>query len=363
MDIITSTTLLERVKKNDDHQAWCRFYDLYSRAILGFAIQRGCDQVTAEDVLQDTMCQLVQFMPKFRYNPEKGRFTTYLCHVVLSVIRKHVSHKITTIPLNTNYHCTPSKPFVWYSQSYFDEFEKKRKETLLRHAFARVKEKIEPITWKSFIYFVINGDKSAEEVAEELGLRNRNSVYQHKDRIIKLLQKEVRTLENEIGDGDYTEDFNENDYHEKNLRTLLSHNETIDQTLKKRFKLLQTVFCYHSPEEFVGDQLLVMTSGNNRWIRLKGKFSIGTGPDNQLQLKSRYISKHHCLISRKNGCQMIKDLDSTNGVSINGRKISEHILHDGDIIQLGDITLIFSQPKNILDGSNSTFSFLEGFGG
>jgi pSer/pThr/pTyr-binding forkhead associated (FHA) protein len=33
---------------------------------------------------------------------------------------------------------------------------------------------------------------------------------------------------------------------------------------------------------------------------------------------------------------IIEDLNSTNGVLVNGRKISRHLLHDGDVLTIGD---------------------------
>jgi len=53
------------------------------------------------------------------------------------------------------------------------------------------------------------------------------------------------------------------------------------------------------------------------------------------------VSRVHCEIIFKNGEYIIRDLDSTNGVTINGIRISEHRLENGDAIQLGAIVLSF----------------------
>jgi len=57
------------------------------------------------------------------------------------------------------------------------------------------------------------------------------------------------------------------------------------------------------------------------------------------------VSKLHCSVYEKEGQIWIEDHDSTNGVFLNGEKVSREVIKDGDTITLGkkgDVKLVFS---------------------
>ena len=49
------------------------------------------------------------------------------------------------------------------------------------------------------------------------------------------------------------------------------------------------------------------------------------------------MSRHHALVLVGPRETIIEDLNSTNGVLINGRKVSRQMLNDGDAITIGEI--------------------------
>ena len=52
-------------------------------------------------------------------------------------------------------------------------------------------------------------------------------------------------------------------------------------------------------------------------------------------------SRKHCQIRKWAGKFMLEDLQSHNGTFVNGAKIATHELHDGDLISIGDTTVLF----------------------
>jgi pSer/pThr/pTyr-binding forkhead associated (FHA) protein len=68
---------------------------------------------------------------------------------------------------------------------------------------------------------------------------------------------------------------------------------------------------------------------------LARKTSVGRTPDNDLQIDAKYISRHHAVILAGPAHTIIEDLNSTNGVLVNGRRISRQILKDGDQVMIG----------------------------
>lgn len=85
---LTQPSLLSRVRDPADHQAWRQFEAKYRQLILRFCRRRGLQQTDAEDVLQLAMTNLVQALPKFVYDPNRGRFRDYLYQVVRSAISR-----------------------------------------------------------------------------------------------------------------------------------------------------------------------------------------------------------------------------------------------------------------------------------
>jgi len=70
---------------------------------------------------------------------------------------------------------------------------------------------------------------------------------------------------------------------------------------------------------------------------------IGRKSDNDLPLPHTSVSRQHAKVSGKDGHWQITDLDSLNGISVNGNKVTKSQLADGDTVQVGDFALIFHQ--------------------
>jgi pSer/pThr/pTyr-binding forkhead associated (FHA) protein len=70
-------------------------------------------------------------------------------------------------------------------------------------------------------------------------------------------------------------------------------------------------------------------------------FLIGRNPDAHLCLPDdRYFSRNHCLLEMNPPHSHLRDLGSTNGTFLNGRRVHEAYLNNGDRIQCGETILI-----------------------
>jgi len=63
--------------------------------------------------------------------------------------------------------------------------------------------------------------------------------------------------------------------------------------------------------------------------------TIGRAKDNTLKIDEDTISRYHTKVSFENGKYVVRDLGSSNGTFVNGKKISEHVLANNDLIVLG----------------------------
>ncbi len=79
-------------------------------------------------------------------------------------------------------------------------------------------------------------------------------------------------------------------------------------------------------------------------------FGIGRDADNDLVIEDEGASRRHCRIYRKDDEWYIEDLQSTNGVRVNGKRI-EHtsVLKPGDRIGICRQLLLFSDDAGIVD--------------
>jgi type II secretory pathway predicted ATPase ExeA len=73
-----------------------------------------------------------------------------------------------------------------------------------------------------------------------------------------------------------------------------------------------------------------------------GRKVIGRTPDNDLQIDSKFISRHHCqIVTGSDGISVIEDLNSTNGLVVRGGRVRRHTLRDGDVVSLGQHEILY----------------------
>ena len=87
---------------------------------------------------------------------------------------------------------------------------------------------------------------------------------------------------------------------------------------------------------------LVIVSGPNRgssFALIEGENSIGRQMDNHIVLSSGKVSKRHCALLVTANEVFLRDEGSTNGTFVNGTRIQQADLSDGDVIVVGRVVL------------------------
>jgi chromosome segregation ATPase len=75
---------------------------------------------------------------------------------------------------------------------------------------------------------------------------------------------------------------------------------------------------------------------------------IGRAAGCELHIDSSSVSRHHALILAGTREAIIEDLNSTNGVILNGRKVTRQVLNDGDILTIGEIQFRYvAKPASV----------------
>lgn len=79
---------------------------------------------------------------------------------------------------------------------------------------------------------------------------------------------------------------------------------------------------------------------------------VGRGLECQLRIDAEYVSRRHALLLVSSAATVIEDLDSTNGVFVNGVRVKRRVLAEGDEVMIGKTRFRFRlQPLAAAAGS------------
>jgi general secretion pathway protein A len=124
-----------------------------------------------------------------------------------------------------------------------------------------------------------------------------------------------------------------------------------------RFQRLEPVAARHGSSSQI-TQIEVRSEGESLSVQTfgPGRVIIGRSPDNEICIKSKFVSRHHAqLVTDENGC-MVEDLNSTNGVFFGERQFKKHRLKDGDVVAIGAHDLVYTDlrdaPESMVGGED-----------
>ena len=188
----THVSLLRALGMPESDAAWADFVERYADLIRGVARRRGLGEADQEDVLQDVLAQLARAMERFEYDPDRGRFRSYLRTITLRVIfaKFRQRHRAGT-----------QQAFDDDAASHDDELGAAWEDEWRRHHLRRGLAYAQSIASESdlaaFRAYAIEGLPPAR-VAEAIGLTI-DQVYQAKTRILKIIRDKVRVQIDEEG--------------------------------------------------------------------------------------------------------------------------------------------------------------------
>jgi pSer/pThr/pTyr-binding forkhead associated (FHA) protein len=83
---------------------------------------------------------------------------------------------------------------------------------------------------------------------------------------------------------------------------------------------------------------------------------IGRHPECDVRLESLRVSRRHCILTSEGDAVVVRDLGSTNGTWINGRRVSAGWIRPGDVVAIADLRYCLrSSGDSIPDSENSEF--------
>ncbi|MGH8217515.1 MAG: FHA domain-containing protein [Steroidobacteraceae bacterium] len=128
----------------------------------------------------------------------------------------------------------------------------------------------------------------------------------------------------------------------RRLEAQTAHSTALLDQIQHNVRFLDTA-APGAPGPETATRLLIRSEGDGEVVHVLGrKTSIGRTPDNDVQIDTKFVSRHHAVILAGATHAIIEDLNSTNGVLVNGHAVIRQSLKDGDAITVGKTRFRFA---------------------
>ena len=193
----TRESLLQRVCRAPDDESWEEFLPYYREYLYGMARKTGLSHEDAEEVVQNVCVSILNALPQFEYDKNRGRFRSWLAAIVAKEARMLFrKRKAALARLDAHRQeaeraylskCDPDIPGRIAEQEW--------RNYVTRLAWDKVRPHFSLHYLEAFE--MLSKGMRAADVASRLGL-NRSSVYVYRKRIEDRLREEIMRLNREL---------------------------------------------------------------------------------------------------------------------------------------------------------------------
>jgi RNA polymerase sigma-70 factor (ECF subfamily) len=179
----TPRSLLERLRKPGEPDAWQRFTELYTPLLYDWARHLGLQSQDAADLVQQVFTVLVEKLPEFSYQRHKS-FRAWLRTITLNK-QRDLKRQRTAEPLAADDPALAELPAP-NEAAPFEEAE--YRQHLVRRALQIMQADFQPVTWKACWEYVV-ADRPAAELGSPV-----NAADVAKSRVLNHLRQELEGL-------------------------------------------------------------------------------------------------------------------------------------------------------------------------
>jgi RNA polymerase sigma-70 factor (ECF subfamily) len=180
----TPVSLLERLRRPDDSEAWRRFAELATPFLFEAARRFGLQEADAADVVQDVFVMLARKLPTFSYEPSRS-FRSWLRTALLNRCRDLKRRLASRVAASAG--SQPPEEAEADPAALFADDEYRR--ALAVRALRLMQAEFPETTWRACWEQVVN-DRRAAEVARDLGITV-NMAYVARSRVLARLRQEL----------------------------------------------------------------------------------------------------------------------------------------------------------------------------
>jgi RNA polymerase sigma-70 factor (ECF subfamily) len=196
----TRYSLIARLGRAEDEEAWSEFLALYRPLVYRIARRRGLQHADAEDLAQHVFSAIARAVRTFRPDPERGRFRSWLARIAQNATINALSRRPRDAAVGGSTVFDLLNQQLGHSGCPRDVLELELRRSLFRRAAERIRHEFRDATWKAFWLTAVEGQEIAA-AASELGI-SVGSVYAARSRIIYRLRREIEAHQNEFQDSE-----------------------------------------------------------------------------------------------------------------------------------------------------------------
>jgi RNA polymerase sigma factor (sigma-70 family) len=199
--LLTSPTLLARLRVMDDSEAWREFLVRYERMIKGMARARGLSPEDSDDIAQEVFRRVAESIHTFEHQNQQGAFRSWLSQLAkwrVGDLQRQL-RKIPTVPIqppDPDEESDDGHPEHTADSDPIAEFEAATREELVRAALRRLQKRVKPASIQAFELLVIEG-LPIFKVASMLQM-SPGTLYVTKFRVARQLRDELALLRKEL---------------------------------------------------------------------------------------------------------------------------------------------------------------------
>ena len=215
-------------------------------------------------------------------------------------------------------------------------FEKSRNECQSLRSRAAALENLKESKTKKDVRIADLQDELLSSSQEIMALSTRNEELESRDMELTEAEADIAALASELQEA--TQNLMENQVQLAEYSTLIlqlkTENELASSTLAS-----MTMSASEQSDAVVTSLEIVKDGVVERVVAIAespSRFMIGRGDDSELLLDSKFVSRHHAMISCAEQRIYIEDLNSSNGTVVNLERITRCELRPGDIVMIGD---------------------------
>jgi RNA polymerase sigma-70 factor (ECF subfamily) len=182
----TPASLLERLRRPGETQAWNHFVELYTPLLYRWARRDGLQDADAADLVQEVLTLLFRKLPEFTYDRQRS-FHAWLRTVTRNKWRERLRRAGSLVVEGES-----ALAVAPASDNFAAIEEAEYRHHVVGQALAVLKSEFPATTWKAFEGVAVAGRPPAQ-VAEQLGVRI-GTVYAARSRVMSRLRQELQGL-------------------------------------------------------------------------------------------------------------------------------------------------------------------------
>jgi len=187
----TRHSLIQRLQDGGDNAAWEEFASIYRPIIVRMALSKQLQLDDAEDLAQQVLLLVLKNISKWKTDPARARFRTWL----QTVVRNTTINALSRRPRDQASGGTTSLQQLQQRPDKADSlwFDLQWQRETLRWVAQKVRGEFESTTWTAFWDTAIE-QLSAQEVAGRIGM-SVGAVYIARSRVMQRIKQRIAELD------------------------------------------------------------------------------------------------------------------------------------------------------------------------